>query len=68
MNMERYYAQLVGCKIVNFKFEQDEYAYEGDKPFPVFTIERDDGVRVILSLSSDEEGNGGGFGFIEETE
>ncbi|MDB9962854.1 hypothetical protein OAD41_00325 [bacterium] len=66
MNMERYYAQLVGCKIVNFKFEQDEDAYAGDLPFPVFTLERDDGVRVILTLSMDEEGNGGGFGFIEK--
>jgi len=65
MNMERYYAQLVGCKIVDFKFEQDEDAYAGDPPFPVFTLERDEGVRVILSLSMDEEGNGGGFGFIE---
>ena len=66
MDMKKYYAQLVGCKIVDFRFEQDEYAYEGDAPFPVFTLERDDGVRVILSLSSDEEGNGGGFAFIEE--
>jgi|TARA_R110002167_G_scaffold132251_2_gene316416 hypothetical protein len=70
MNMERYYAQLVGFKIVNFKFDQDEDAdedsYGGGSPFPVFTLERDDGVRVILSLSSDEEGNGGGFAFIEE--
>jgi hypothetical protein len=66
MNMHRYYAQLVGCKIVDFKFEQDECAYAGDKPFPVFTIEQDDGTRVILSLSMDEEGNGGGFGFIEK--
>jgi hypothetical protein len=67
MNMERYYAQLVGFKIVDFKFEHDEDSYGGDAPFPVFTLERDDGVRVIMSLSSDEEGNGGGFAFIEET-
>ena len=64
--MKRYYAQLVGCKIVDFGFEQDEHAYAGDLPFPVFTLERDDGTRVILSLSMDEEGNGGGFGFIEK--
>ena len=66
MNMQKYYEQLVGCKIVDFKFEQDEYAYAGDAPFPVFTLERDDGVRVELTLSMDEEGNGSGFGFIEE--
>jgi hypothetical protein len=69
MDMQKYYAQLVGCKIVDFKFEQDEYAYEGDKPFPVFTLQLGDGVgsqRVKMSLSMDEEGNGGGFAFIEE--
>ena len=68
MNMKGYYAQLVGCKIVDFNFEEDEYASEGDAPFPAFTLESDDGTRVILSLSRDEEGNGGGFGFIEGAE
>lgn len=64
MDMNRYYGQLVGCKIVGFKFEEDEYAMA---PFPVFTLELGDGVgsqRVELALSMDEEGNGGGFGFI----
>ena len=62
MDMKKYYAQLVGCKIVDFKFEDDEYALD---PFPVFTLEDDKGARVVLVLSSDEEANGGGFGFIE---
>ena len=69
MDMKKYYTQLVGCKIVDFAFEQDEYAYEGDAPFPVFTLQLGEGARsqrVKLSLSMDEEGNGGGFGFIEE--
>jgi len=66
MHLSNYYGQLVGCKIVDFNFEQDEHSYAGDNPFPVFTIERNDGTRVILSLSMDEEGNGGGFGFIEK--
>jgi len=65
MDMKKYYAQLVGCKIVDFKFEQDEYAYEGDAPFPVFTLQLGD-QKVKMSLSMDEEGNGGGFAFIEE--
>lgn len=60
MDMHKYYAQLVGCKIVGFKFEQEEYALA---PFPVFTLEVD-GQRVELALSMDAEGNGGGFGFI----
>jgi hypothetical protein len=62
MNMERYYSQLIGCKIVDFKFEGDEFALS---PFPVFTLDLG-GQRVELALSMDEEGNGGGFGFIEE--
>tara|TARA_R110001606_G_scaffold27279_1_gene87376 strand:+ start:1539 stop:1745 length:207 start_codon:yes stop_codon:yes gene_type:complete len=65
MDMKKYYAQLVGCKIVDFKFEQDEYAYAGDAPFPVFTLQLGD-QKVKMSLSMDEEGNGGGFAFIEE--
>jgi hypothetical protein len=62
MDMHKYYAQLVGCKIVDFKFEQDEYALE---PFPVFTLQLGD-QKIELALSMDEEGNGGGFGFIGE--
>ena len=62
MDMEKYYSQLVGAKIIGFRFENDEYAYE---PFPVFTLELA-GQRVEMSLSMDEEGNGGGFAFIEE--
>ncbi len=60
MDMKTYYDQLIGCKIVDFKFEEDEYALA---PFPVFTLQLGD-QRVELTLSMDEEGNGGGFGFI----
>jgi hypothetical protein len=62
MNMERYYSQLIGCKIVDFKVLDVEDALA---PFPVFTLDLG-GQRVELALSMDEEGNGGGFGFIEE--
>ena len=65
MDMKKYYAQLVGCKIVDFNFEHDEYAYAEDAPFPVFTLQLGD-QKVKMSLSMDEEGNGGGFAFIEE--
>jgi hypothetical protein len=64
MNMERYYSQLIGCKIVDFKVLDVEDALA---PFPVFTLELG-GQRVELALSMDEEGNGGGFGFIEGAE
>ena len=60
MDMAKYYSQLVGCKIVGFKFEEDEF---GAGAFPVFTLESG-GQRIELALSMDEEGNGGGFGFI----
>lgn len=62
MNMEEYYSQLVGAKIIGFRFVEDEYALD---PFPVFTL-RLGGQTVDMSLSMDEEGNGGGFAFIEE--
>tara|TARA_R100000951_G_scaffold16512_3_gene13014 strand:- start:356 stop:550 length:195 start_codon:yes stop_codon:yes gene_type:complete len=62
MDMQEYYAQLVGCKIVGFRFEEDEWTND---PFPTFVLERG-GQRVKLSLSIDAEGNNGGFGFIEE--
>ena len=68
MNMKRYYAQLVGCKIVNFGFEQDERGLWGSRPFPVFTLERDDGTKITATISQDEEGNGGGFIFLEGAE
>lgn len=62
MNMNKYYSQLVGSKIVGFKFEQDEY---GGDDWPVFTLQLGN-QKVSFTLSQDEEGNGGGFAFIEE--
>ena len=64
MDMEKYYSQLVGAKIIGFRFVEDEYALE---PFPVFTL-RLGGQTVEMSLSMDAEGNGGGFAFIKEYE
>ena len=65
MDMKKYYAQLVGYTIVDFNFERDEYGDGGEEPFPVFTLQLGD-HKVKMSLSMDEEGNGGGFAFIEE--
>ena len=62
MDMEKYYSQLVGAKIIGFRFVEDEYALQ---PYPVFTL-RLGGQTVEMSLSMDAEGNGGGFAFIEE--
>jgi len=70
-NYKKYYGQLVGCKIVDFYMEKDEDALND---WPVFILqgacalsdtgENSDKVRLVLS--QDEEGNGGGFAFIEE--
>jgi hypothetical protein len=61
ITMNKYYSQLIGATIVGFKWYKDEYLLE---PMPVFTLSLG-GQKVELSLSMDEEGNGGGFGFIE---
>ena len=60
MDMQKYYSQLVGAKIIGFRFEESDF-----DAFPVFTL-RLGGQTVEMSLSMDEEGNGGGFAFIEE--
>mgnify|MGYP000085446619 CR=1 FL=1 len=63
MNMDKYYSQLIGAKIIGFRMDEDDMAFLN--PFPVFTLQVGD-QKVDLALSMDEEGNGGGFGFIEE--
>ena len=58
-----YYKQLVGCKIIRFEYEQDEY---DDEPFPVFLLQHTDTKETLkVSVSRDPEGNGAGFLFIE---
>jgi hypothetical protein len=64
MDMQKYYSQLVGAKIIGFRFDDDDYALQ---PYPVFTL-RLGGQTVEMTLSMDEEGNGGGFAFIKEYE
>ena len=63
MDMKKYYGQLVGCKIRDFHFEDGTFEY--DKPFPVFTL-TNGSEKVRFVISQDEEGNGGGFAFIED--
>lgn len=58
-----YYGQLVGFTIKKFYIERDEFGSH----FPVFIMEKD-GDTLKVSLSSDEEGNDGGFAFIEQGE
>jgi len=61
MNIKKYYNQLIGAKVIGFRMEEEAFALS---PFPVFTLQLGD-QKVDLALSMDEEGNGGGFGFIE---
>jgi len=61
MNMNKYYSQLVGAKVIGFRMVDEAFSIS---PFPVFTLQLGD-QKVDLALSMDEEGNGGGFGFIE---
>lgn len=62
MNMDKYFGQLVGCKIKGFHFEKDEW---GGRDFPVFTL-ANSSEEIRFVISQDEEGNGGGFAFIED--
>lgn len=61
MDMQKYYSQLIGAKIIGFEFENDEYAID---PFPVYTLQLGH-QKVRFTISQDAEGNGGGFVFIE---
>ena len=62
MDMQKYYGQLVGAKIVGFRFVEDDF--DGEE-YPVFTLQLGK-QKVDFTLSMDEEGNGAGFAFIEE--
>ena len=60
----KYYGQLIGARIVGFRLERDDsFGYR--EVWPVFTLLLGS-QRVEFTLSSDEEGNGAGFAFIEE--
>lgn len=61
MDMKKYYSQLIGSKIIGFRFESEEGCLDD---FPVFKLQIG-GQIVKLSISRDEECNGGGFGCIE---
>lgn len=59
---EKYYGQLVGCKIHDFLFEDGTSGY--DKPIPVFK-KTNGSEKIRFVISQDEEGNRG-FAFIED--
>jgi len=66
---EKHFGQIIGCKIVDFYMEDEDDL----NPWPVLVIQQPNdqggyyhGQKYKLVLSQDEEGNGGGFAFIEE--
>tara|TARA_E500000318_G_scaffold105620_1_gene112709 strand:- start:1134 stop:1334 length:201 start_codon:yes stop_codon:yes gene_type:complete len=58
--VNKYYSPLKGFTIKSFKLEGDE-----DNSFPTFILKKGNET-IKISVSRDEEGNGGGFLFIEE--
>ena len=57
---KKYFGQLKGYIITDFKLEK-----EYDMIFPVFIMKKG-GDTIKVSVSQDEEGNGGGHLFIEK--
>ena len=60
---KKYYNQLRGYTVIDFNLESD--SYDDDIIFPTFTMKKA-GKTIKVSVSQDEEGNGGGHLFIEE--
>ena len=58
-----YYSQLIDYVVTGVETETDEF--EGTV-FPVLLMMHPDGTKVRVVISSDEEGNGAGFLYIEE--
>ena len=63
---QKHFGQLVGCKIVDFYMEDEDDM----NPWPVLVVQQPNsqGGQQYRLVSQDEEGNGGGFAFIEEIE
>jgi len=59
----KHYRQLIDFVVTGVEFEEDEDAFV---PFPVLLMMHPSGETVRVVVSSDEEGNGAGFLFVEE--
>ncbi len=60
--MNKHYRQLIGAEIVGLAIDGSD---AGIRPFPILTL-RIGGRLYDCAISADEEGNGGGFMFIED--
>jgi hypothetical protein len=58
---EEYYGSLVGCEIIEFKWDDEEEPDIG--PFPTFVVSNKNNELFEIEISKDEEGNGPGFIF-----
>lgn len=58
---DKYYGDLVGATVLSFDGMKDEEMCLG--AFPTFTVKFKSGEIGQISISQDEEGNGGGFIF-----
>jgi hypothetical protein len=59
----KYYSQMIDFVVTGVEFEDDEF---GGAPFPVLLMMHPSGDTVRVVVSSDEEGNGAGFLFVDE--
>jgi len=57
-----HFSQLIGHTIKEFHFNDTEH---GLNPFPIFVTQDKKGNTYQVDVSIDQEGNGGGFLFIE---
>ena len=64
MNEKEYYKQLEGFKITKFLGVTTEDYNDG---FPQFVLTKKGFTDVMIEVSRDPEGNGGGFLFIGDT-
>jgi hypothetical protein len=66
-NFDSYYKQLKGFKIVEYLGTTEDESGYGD-PFPRFLLRKKGMEDVMIEVSRDPEGNGGGFLFISGAE
>jgi hypothetical protein len=64
---DKYYGQLKGFQIVSYKMEREDIGEGFIIKFPTFILQRGQ-QQIKISVSQDEEGNDGGFLFVEESE
>ena len=58
-----HYSQLIGHTIEEFHFPENDHALN---PFPIFVTRDKKGNTWQVDVSCDQEGNGGGFLFIQK--